>query len=90
MVVVFFVIVRCCGLSKIWYGGEGCDLPGSWLVLLESAKDMFLGVDPPPIRETSTNVLDLVEWRGIVNTSLILPSARGATVMGNLSNATVL
>jgi hypothetical protein len=39
------VIVRCCGLSKIWYGGEGCDLHGLWLVLLESVKDLFLGVD---------------------------------------------
>jgi hypothetical protein len=26
--------------------GEGCDHHGSWLVLLESAKDRFLGVDP--------------------------------------------
>jgi hypothetical protein len=41
------VIVRCCGLSNVWYGGEGCDLHSLWLVLLESAKDMFLGVDHP-------------------------------------------
>jgi hypothetical protein len=32
-------------LSKVWNGGEGCDLHGLWLVLLESAKDRFLGVD---------------------------------------------
>jgi hypothetical protein len=40
-------VVRCCGLSKEWYGGEGCDLHDLWLVLLESAKDRFLGVDTP-------------------------------------------
>jgi hypothetical protein len=34
-------------LSKVWNGHEGCDLHGLWLVLLESAKDRFLGVDPP-------------------------------------------
>jgi hypothetical protein len=39
--------VRCCGLSKVWNGGEGCDLHGLWFVLLESAKDQFLGVHPP-------------------------------------------
>jgi hypothetical protein len=38
--------VQCCGLSKDWNGGEGCDLHGLWLVLLESDKDRFLGVDP--------------------------------------------
>jgi hypothetical protein len=35
-----------CGLSKVCIGGEGCDLHSLWLVLLESAKDRFLGVDP--------------------------------------------
>jgi hypothetical protein len=25
---------------------EGCDLHGLWLVLLELAKDQFIGVDP--------------------------------------------
>jgi hypothetical protein len=38
-------VVRCCGLSKEWYCGEGCDLHGLWLVLLESVKDPFIGVD---------------------------------------------
>jgi hypothetical protein len=32
-------------LSKVWNCGEGCDLHGLWLVLLESAKDRFLEVD---------------------------------------------
>jgi hypothetical protein len=41
------VIDRCCGLRKVWYGGEDCDFQGLWLVLLESAKDLFLGVNPP-------------------------------------------
>jgi hypothetical protein len=31
--------VRCCGLSKVWNGGEGCDLHSLGLVLLKSAKD---------------------------------------------------
>jgi hypothetical protein len=39
--------VRCCGLSNVWNGGEGYDLHGLWLVMLKSAKDWFLGVDPP-------------------------------------------
>jgi hypothetical protein len=99
------VIDRCRDLSKVWYGGEGCDLHGLWLVLLESAKDLFLGVDPPGqpmspsvwygiacllIMNTLGSVSDLVEWRGTTNTSLILPGARGIIAMGNLSNATVL
>jgi hypothetical protein len=28
--------VRCCGLSKAWNGGEGCDLHSSWLLRTES------------------------------------------------------
>jgi hypothetical protein len=36
---------RCSGLSKDWSGGEGCDLHGLWLVMLESTKDRVLGVD---------------------------------------------
>jgi hypothetical protein len=32
-------------LSKDWNGGEGCDLHGLWLVVLEFAKDRILGVD---------------------------------------------
>jgi hypothetical protein len=39
--------VRCCGLSKVWNGGEGCDLHGSWLGMLESAKDQILRIDTP-------------------------------------------
>jgi hypothetical protein len=39
--------VRCCSLSKVWNGGEGCDLHVLWLVMLESAKDQVLGVDTP-------------------------------------------
>jgi hypothetical protein len=101
------VIVRCHDLSKVWYGGEGCNLHGLWLVVLELAKDLFIGVDPPPprqhvsphiwyviacllIRDTLASVSDLVEWRGIVNTSLIPHGARGVIAIGNLSNATVL
>jgi hypothetical protein len=34
-------------LSKVWNGGEGCDLHALWLVILESAKDRVLGVDTP-------------------------------------------
>jgi hypothetical protein len=34
-------------LSKVWNSGEGCDLHGLWLVMLESAKDRVLGVDTP-------------------------------------------
>jgi hypothetical protein len=41
------IVLRCRGLSKVRYGGEGLVLHGVWQVL-ESAKDLFLGVDPPP------------------------------------------
>jgi hypothetical protein len=37
--------IRCCDLSKVWNGGEGCDLHSLWLVMLEFAKDWVLGVD---------------------------------------------
>jgi hypothetical protein len=37
--------VRCCGLSKVCNGGQGCDLHGLWLVMLEYANDQILGVD---------------------------------------------
>jgi hypothetical protein len=97
------VIVRCHGLSKVWYSGEGCDLYGLWLVLLQSAKDLLLGVDPlghvPPcvwygttcllIRNTSGRVFDLVEQRGTTNTSLIPHGVRGDIAMENLSNTIV-
>jgi hypothetical protein len=39
--------IRWCGLSKVWNGGEGYDLHGLWLVMLESAKDWVIGVDTP-------------------------------------------
>jgi hypothetical protein len=39
------VVLRCQGLSKVRCG-EGLVLDGGWQVL-ESAKDLFLGVDPP-------------------------------------------
>jgi hypothetical protein len=42
------------------------------------------------IRNTLGSVSDLVERRGIVNTSFHPPGARGAIAMGILSNATVL
>jgi hypothetical protein len=60
----------------VWYGGEGCDLHRLRLVLLDSAKDLFLGVDPlgqpiPPsvwygitcllIRNTLGSVSDLIK-----------------------------
>jgi hypothetical protein len=38
------IVLRCWGLSKVRYGGEGSVLHGVWRVL-ESAKDMFFGVD---------------------------------------------
>jgi hypothetical protein len=41
------IVLRCQGLSKMRCGGEGLVLHGVWQVL-ESAKNMFLGVDPPP------------------------------------------
>jgi hypothetical protein len=34
-------------LSKVWNGGECCDLRGLWLVMLESNKCYVLGVDTP-------------------------------------------
>jgi hypothetical protein len=39
------VVLRCWGSSKVRCGGEGLVLHGVWQVL-ESAKDLFLGVDP--------------------------------------------
>jgi hypothetical protein len=57
------VIVGCHGLSKVWYGGEGCGLHGLLLVLLESAKYQFLGVEslgqpvPPCVQYGTTCLL---------------------------------
>jgi hypothetical protein len=60
--------VQCCGLSKVWNGGEGCDLHGLWLVLLESGMGQFLGVDPQDnmCRHVSDErlVLDLLRGSG--------------------------
>jgi hypothetical protein len=39
--------IRCCGLSKVWNGGESCDLHSFWFVMLESAKDRVIGVNTP-------------------------------------------
>jgi hypothetical protein len=39
------IVVRCCGLSKVWNGGDGV-LQGMWLVLLKLSKDRFLGLAP--------------------------------------------
>jgi hypothetical protein len=38
-------VLRCWGLRKVRCDGEGLVLHGVWQVL-ESAKDLFLGVDP--------------------------------------------
>jgi hypothetical protein len=39
------IVLRCRGLSKVRCGIEDLVLHGVWQVL-ESAKDLFLGVDP--------------------------------------------
>jgi hypothetical protein len=61
--VLVFHLLRCeltvvevqrCGLSKVWFGGDGWVHQGMWLVLLESAKDQFLGVDTPKINGATT------------------------------------
>jgi hypothetical protein len=49
------VVLRCRGLSKVRCGGEGLVLHGVWQVL-ESTKDMFLGVAPPPGQQVSPRV----------------------------------
>jgi hypothetical protein len=41
--------------------GEDCDLHGLWLVLLESAKDLFLGVDPPPSKDNLCHQVSGIE-----------------------------
>jgi hypothetical protein len=53
------IVLRCRGLSKVRCSGEGLVLHGVWQVL-ESAKDLFLGVDlprqhmPPHVRYGTT------------------------------------
>jgi hypothetical protein len=86
---------RCNGLSKDWSGGEGCDLHGLWLVMLESAKDRVLGVDTLRqqvltcvwygtacllIRDAVEGVPCLDEWEIGVVTHLGSHGARGAVV----------
>jgi hypothetical protein len=82
------VIVECRGLSKVWYGGEGCGLDGLWLILLKSAKNQFLVVDPQ--ENIWHHVSDMVEWRGTTNVSSVTHDAKGAIAMGNLSNVMIL
>jgi hypothetical protein len=86
-------VIRCCGLSKVWNSGEGCDLHSLWLVTLESAKDRVLGVNtpgqqvPPHVRYGMSCLLigDVVgsvpcseEWEFRVVTHLGSHGARGA------------
>jgi hypothetical protein len=40
------IVLGCRGLSEVRCGGEGLVLHSAWQVV-ESAKDLFLGVDPP-------------------------------------------
>jgi hypothetical protein len=87
--------VRCCGLSKVWNGGEGYDLHDLWLVMLESAKDWVLGVDTPwqqvpprvwygmaclLIRDDVGSVPCSDEWEIDIVTHLGLHGARGVVV----------
>jgi hypothetical protein len=82
-------------LSKVWNGGEGCDLHSLWLVMLESAKDRVLGVDtpgqqvPPRVQYGTTCLVirDVVgsvpyseEWEIGVVTHLGSHGARGVMV----------
>jgi hypothetical protein len=79
----------------VWNGGEGCDLHGFWLVMLESAKDHVLGVDTPgqqvpPRLQYGTGCLiikDAVgsvpcsdEWEFVVVTHPGSHAARGVVV----------
>jgi hypothetical protein len=56
------VVLRCWGLSNVRCGGEGLVLHGVWQ-LLESAKDLFLGVDPPRTTCAATCLI----WNGLLN-----------------------
>jgi hypothetical protein len=57
------IVLRCRGLSKVRCGGEGSVHHGVWQVL-ESGKDLFLGVDPPP---RTTCVAMCLVWNGLLN-----------------------
>jgi hypothetical protein len=56
------IMLRCRGLSNMRCGGEGLVLHGVWQVL-ESAKDLFLGVDPP----RTTCAATCLVWNGLLN-----------------------
>jgi hypothetical protein len=83
-------------LSKVWNGGDRCDLHSLRLVMLESAKDRVLGVDTPRQQVSScvqygTTCLlcrDVVgsvsysdEWEIDVVTRLGSHGARGVVVL---------
>jgi hypothetical protein len=87
--------VRCCGLSKVWNAGEGCDRHSLCFVKLKSAMDYVLEVDTleqqvPPrvqywttcllIRDDVESVPCLDEWEIVVVTRLGSHSARGVMV----------
>jgi hypothetical protein len=82
-------------LSKVWNGGEGYDLHGLWLVMLESAKYRVIGVDTPGkqvsprvrygtayllIRDVVGSVPCSDEWKIGVVTHLGSYDARGVVV----------
>jgi hypothetical protein len=82
-------------LSKVWNGGEDCDIHGLWLVMLKSAKDRVIGVDtpgqqvPPRVRYEMPcplirNAVESVpcsdEWEIDVVTRLGSHGARGVVV----------
>jgi hypothetical protein len=58
------MVPRCQGLSTVRCGGEGLVLHGVWHVL-QSAKDLFLGVDPLPPRTTCAATC--LVWNGLLN-----------------------
>jgi hypothetical protein len=83
-------------LSMVWNGGEGCDLHGLCLVMLESAKDRVLGVYTPgqqvppwvqygtvclQIRDVVGSVPCSDEWEISIVTRPGPHSARGAVVL---------
>jgi hypothetical protein len=39
------IVVRCCGLSKGWNGGDGEVCLLMWFIMLKSAEDRIIGVD---------------------------------------------
>jgi hypothetical protein len=81
-------------LSKVWNGGEGCDLHDLWLVMLESAKDRVLGVYTLGqhlsrvqygttcflIRDVMRSMSYSDEWKFDIVTHLGSHDARGAVV----------